>query len=287
MKSLQHKRGTAAILTANNPVLAAGEFGVETDTNRIKIGDGSTAWASLPYEGINASYLTSGTLPDARLSSTVTAALTNARTPTSHASTHSSGGSDPITPASIGAAVQSDLLGSLGNPATVIDTMPRLLAFSSPSLTSGSMVLGFFTPLVTRTITQITMCTGGTTAASGLTLARMGIYTYDDSVPTGTLVAATASDTTLFAATSTLYTRSLSTGGSLPSSYTLTAGSRYAIAVLCVGTTMPQIVGQASNSATVLAQTQRISGQRTSQSDLPTGITTLSIAGTVPYARLS
>jgi hypothetical protein len=204
-----------------------------------------------------------------------------------HASSHASGGSDAITPASIGAAVQSDLLGSLGNPATVIDTMPRLLAFSSPSLTSGSMVLGFFTPLVTRTITQITMCTGGTTAASGLTLARMGIYTYDDSVPTGTLVAATASDTTLFAATSTLYTRSLSTGGSLPSSYTLTAGSRYAIAVLCVGTTMPQIVGQASNSATVLAQTQRISGQRTSQSDLPTGITTLSIAGTVPYARLS
>jgi hypothetical protein len=49
MKTVQHKRGTAAILAANNPVLAAGEIGLETDTNRTKIGDGSTAWNSLPY----------------------------------------------------------------------------------------------------------------------------------------------------------------------------------------------------------------------------------------------
>jgi hypothetical protein len=68
MKTVQHKRGTAAILTANNPVIAVGEIVIETDTNRIKIGDGSTAWVSLPYQGINSSHLTSGTLADARLS---------------------------------------------------------------------------------------------------------------------------------------------------------------------------------------------------------------------------
>jgi len=71
MRTIQHKRGTAAILTANNPTIAAGEIVVETDTNRFKVGDGSTAWASLPYQGINASYLTSGTLADARLSANV------------------------------------------------------------------------------------------------------------------------------------------------------------------------------------------------------------------------
>jgi hypothetical protein len=49
VKTLQHKRGTAAILTANNPTIAAGEIVFETDTGRIKIGDGSTAWNSLPY----------------------------------------------------------------------------------------------------------------------------------------------------------------------------------------------------------------------------------------------
>ena len=49
MKTLQHKRATAAIMAANNPVLAAGEVAFETDTNKFKIGDGSTAWVRLPY----------------------------------------------------------------------------------------------------------------------------------------------------------------------------------------------------------------------------------------------
>jgi hypothetical protein len=42
-------RRTAATFTSVNPVLAVGRFGYETDTNRIKIGDGVTAWNSLPY----------------------------------------------------------------------------------------------------------------------------------------------------------------------------------------------------------------------------------------------
>ena len=43
------RNGTAAEWTAANPVLLAGEIGVETDTRRYKIGDGSTAWAGLSY----------------------------------------------------------------------------------------------------------------------------------------------------------------------------------------------------------------------------------------------
>jgi len=37
--------------TTNNPTLAAGEVGHETDTNKFKIGNGSVAWASLSYQG--------------------------------------------------------------------------------------------------------------------------------------------------------------------------------------------------------------------------------------------
>ena len=43
------KRGTAAALTSANPTLAAGELCLETDTGKMKIGDGSTAWTSLAY----------------------------------------------------------------------------------------------------------------------------------------------------------------------------------------------------------------------------------------------
>jgi hypothetical protein len=46
---LQNRRDTAANWTSNNPTLAAGELGLETDTTKYKIGDGTTAWNSLAY----------------------------------------------------------------------------------------------------------------------------------------------------------------------------------------------------------------------------------------------
>lgn len=46
---IQLRRGTAAQWTSANPTLAAGEMGVETDTLKGKVGNGSTAWNSLAY----------------------------------------------------------------------------------------------------------------------------------------------------------------------------------------------------------------------------------------------
>jgi hypothetical protein len=46
---IQVKRGTASQWTSANTVLAAGEIGFETDTKKMKVGDGSTAWNSLGY----------------------------------------------------------------------------------------------------------------------------------------------------------------------------------------------------------------------------------------------
>ncbi len=46
---IQLRRDTAADWTSNNPTLAAGEFGWESDSNRFKIGTGSAAWNSLDY----------------------------------------------------------------------------------------------------------------------------------------------------------------------------------------------------------------------------------------------
>jgi len=49
MTTIKIRRDTAANWTANNPILATGEPGLETDTKKIKYGDGSTAWNSLAY----------------------------------------------------------------------------------------------------------------------------------------------------------------------------------------------------------------------------------------------
>ena len=46
---IQIRRDTAANWTSANPTLAQGELGAETDTSKIKIGDGSTVWNSLGY----------------------------------------------------------------------------------------------------------------------------------------------------------------------------------------------------------------------------------------------
>jgi hypothetical protein len=46
---IQIRRGTAAQWTSTNPTLASGEQGYETDTGKMKIGNGSTAWNSLAY----------------------------------------------------------------------------------------------------------------------------------------------------------------------------------------------------------------------------------------------
>jgi|694.fasta_scaffold00090_147 hypothetical protein len=45
----QQRRGTAAQWTSANPILSPGEIGFEIDTNKFKIGDGTTRWASLIY----------------------------------------------------------------------------------------------------------------------------------------------------------------------------------------------------------------------------------------------
>jgi hypothetical protein len=46
---LQIRRDTAAAWTASNPVLAAGEPALETDTGKVKVGDGVRNWTTLPY----------------------------------------------------------------------------------------------------------------------------------------------------------------------------------------------------------------------------------------------
>jgi hypothetical protein len=46
---IQVRRDTAANWTSNNPILATGELGFETDTGLFKIGRNDTAWTSLDY----------------------------------------------------------------------------------------------------------------------------------------------------------------------------------------------------------------------------------------------
>lgn len=199
----------------------------------------------------SASDLTGGTLSDSRLSSNV---------------------------------VLDSVLGPSRNASSsVIDVCDRAFVGTTRTLTSGSNFYSFFTPTRTVTVSQITMCSS--TASSGLTLARMGLYTWDGT--TLTLVARTASDTTLFSAGTTAYTRSWDSTGGFASSYTLTAGTRYAVGVCAVGTS-PGTLEAAGCNQTVAALSPRVQGVRTGNTDLLT--TNTQFNGNVPtliWARLS
>ena len=66
---VKHAYLSAAEWVNKNPILQAGEFGIENDTQKFKIGDGVKKWSNLPY--------VSGITVDAELSSTSTNPVQN------------------------------------------------------------------------------------------------------------------------------------------------------------------------------------------------------------------
>lgn len=53
----QQRIDTSANWAAINPILLVGELGIESDTGKIKCGNGVTAWSSLSYIGVTTEYL--------------------------------------------------------------------------------------------------------------------------------------------------------------------------------------------------------------------------------------
>ena len=49
MSTIKHRRGSASEWFSANTTLAMGEFGVEVDTGKFKVGNGTSTWADLPY----------------------------------------------------------------------------------------------------------------------------------------------------------------------------------------------------------------------------------------------
>lgn len=52
-QQIQLRGGTASEWSTANPILATRELGLETGTNKYKVGDGVTRWNSLPYGGVS------------------------------------------------------------------------------------------------------------------------------------------------------------------------------------------------------------------------------------------
>ena len=66
LTDIRLRRGLASDWTATNPVLGAGEPGLETDSNKLKFGDGVTSWSGLPYVVTDAGSLPTPPVGDAQ-----------------------------------------------------------------------------------------------------------------------------------------------------------------------------------------------------------------------------
>lgn len=182
------------------------------------------------------------------------------------------------------ASKSSTVSAMAGQSSTLVDAFPRNQIRSECVVTQNRVWLSFFTPAENATVTQVSMHSGAIPSA-GLSGARMGLYIVEENL--ATLVAQTASDTTLFNATNTLYTRLFDTANGYPSNYTLVAGQRYALGFWLAGTTMPTILGAVNLSAAINNLQPRLSGTSVFTGGFRTIISTYTATANILWGRFS
>ena len=275
----QFRRGTAAQWTSANPTLAAGEFGYETDTGKAKIGDGTTAWASLSYALTGAlgtiTGVTAGTgLSGGGSSGSITVSLS---TPVSVAN-----GGTGITSFGTGVAtwlgtpssanLASAITDETGSGSLVFGTSPTIslpsinnprLGYSTTATASGITTLtnsSNYLQYFTGTLAQTVQLPDTTTMTLG-----QGFEIHNNSTGTITVVTSASTTVTTISAAQTALITNILTSGTTAASWdvdfnggstrTGTGALTYATSptlvtpVITQGTTTPSFV---SNAYTLL-----------------------------------
>lgn len=253
-----------------SPTLNAGDIYYDTTLNSLRTYNGSAWITETPLGSTSATGIVQLT------DSTSSTSTTTAATPNSVKTAYDLAN----------AAVSKTAYKASWGSDSVLETVPRVMATTSTTLASGSIRFTQVVPVQDITVSSISFAST-TIVSSGLTLARFGIYAISGS--NLSLVARTASDTTIFNSATTIYTRSLDTTGGYPASYTMTAGTRYYIALITVGTTAGAYTTTANIGAALAGLSPVLAYSLASQSDLPTTSTIASLAiSSVPgYGRLS
>ena len=173
---MKQRYDTAANWTAQNPTLLAGEFGIESDTKRWKVGTGATAWTSLLYSNggtyplVNADIAAAAAIVDTKLATIATAGkVSNSATTAASANTASAivarDASGNFTAGTITAALTG---AASANVLKAGDTMTGVLAVTAgtaalPGIAvSGDLNTGIYSPGAD----QLAISTGGTVKAT-------------------------------------------------------------------------------------------------------------------------
>lgn len=198
------------------------------------VGSGSwESWAAVAY-GTTAGTALQGNDP----------AVSNSRTPTTHALTHASDGTD-------GLHILSGVAPGQNTP-TRVETFLRVWCQVTPlAQVSNTQNFTFFTAAAAKAISAITTATlsGNTNptvpspvAAAGTTLGRLALFTVAGNGDL-TLVARSTNDTARWNVAGAQFIAPLDSTVGFPASYPLLRGTRYAVGFVWAGTTGPTIAG--------------------------------------------
>lgn len=143
MTTIKIRRGLSGTGTGKwgtvNPILDSGEFGFETDTGKLKIGDGSTAWNTLTYvtdaskltgntlagSVLNSSLQSVGTLDNLTVTNPISGSITGnaGSATTATTATHVAGGALGRIPIQSGSG-NTIFIGSSANPGQLLSSSP-------------------------------------------------------------------------------------------------------------------------------------------------------------------
>jgi hypothetical protein len=149
--------------------------------------------------------------------------------------------------------------------------------------------LAYFTANKTETINTLIVGTGS--ASSGATLAQFGVYSVNSSTGALTLITSTVNNTGLWSvAYQPPVVTAYSNSATLSSSWSKVAGTVYAIGLLFIGGTAPNVTGSlVCGGLGDGGVAPRISGEVTGQSSLPASVAAVNIntVGLVPYIAMT
>ena len=169
-------------------------------------------------------------------------------------------------------------------PDNAIETFPRVgPATISSTASSGLVRIALFVPLKDMTVGTATINVGA--AGTAITLARMGLFTWDQTGGTATLVARTANDTTIGGTAAVLQSRAFDTTGGYPATYDLVAGTTYGFGYIAVGTNVNSMTGINVTASFVNINVKRCL-QKSSQTDLST-VGSWTDSGQIIWGRFS
>jgi hypothetical protein len=229
---IQFRNDTAANWTAANPTLLAGEQGYETDTNRIKIGNGSTPWNSLAYgpSGVTSLTFAAGTLSVPPLDFI---AGTNTTTAIAGAVEYDGSAFYSSVAASTRGTVPSEQYVVLNTAYTLTSQTTAQRLFNNTTNGEVTLPVGTYQFECSFTLSSLSSTTGtfGFGLAGAATFTQKWVAIANKTATPGTAAAALISSQT---AVAPIVTASTATGGN--------AFIRGIINVTVAGTVIPQII---------------------------------------------